>query len=309
MPTNSRKVALATDAEALLAHDTGLGHPERPARLTTVLEALDGLPLIPLTPVLDEAALRLVHTEQHVARVRQLCENGGGALDPDTPVVPASFRAALVATGCALAGVDAVLDGTADAVFAATRPPGHHAEPDRALGFCLFNHVAIAARHAQRRGVGKVAIIDFDVHHGNGTQAAFYDDDSVFFASLHGAPPLLYPHTTGFVEERGSGAGVGANLNVPLPPGTGDGGFLKALHDAVLPAVSAFGAELLLLSSGFDAHAADPLARLELTDDAFTQITDAVRELGLPIVSVMEGGYDLDALPRCVRRHVTALLR
>jgi len=221
--------------------------------------------------------------------------------------MPLTGKAALRAVGAVCAAVDAVVGGEAANAFCAVRPPGHHAEPARAMGFCLFNNVAIGARHARAvHGLARVAVVDFDVHHGNGTQAAFEADATLFYASTHQSP--LYPGTGGR-EERG----VGNIVNLPLPPGTDSVGFRRAVADELLPALDEFAPELILVSAGFDAHAADPLAGLALTEADFAWITEALlvlagRHCGGRLVSVLEGGYDLDALAASAAAHIGALM-
>jgi acetoin utilization deacetylase AcuC-like enzyme len=230
----------------------------------------------------------------------------------DTPVGPASFDAALRSLGASVAATDAVLGGHVRRAFAAGRPPGHHAEPDRPMGFCLFNNVAVAARHAQQKhGVGKIAIVDFDVHHGNGTQAAFEDDPTVLFVSLHQDPRTLYPGS-GHAYEVGDGAGRGFTLNLPMNPGSEDAEYAQAIDARVVPKLDAFRPELLMLSAGFDAHRDDPLANICLSEDGFAQMTRTLvavanAHCGGRVVSVLEGGYHLRALGRCVVRHLVEL--
>lgn len=319
-------------------HVTGPYHPERPdriraihraVRLAGLIESPDPFPefeidlpirstgaakLVELEPAAaDESLLRLVHTATHVEHVRHVCEIGGGVLDAgDTPVGPSGFEVALLSLGSAIAAGDAVMDGRVKRAFSAARPPGHHAEPDRPMGFCLFSNVAILARHLQRRyGVGHVAIIDFDVHHGNGTQAAFEDDPTVLLVSMHQHPRTCYPGS-GYDWEVGVDAGRGSTLNIPFAPGSGDDDYLHAIDARVLPKLEHFRPEVLLLSAGFDAHREDPLAQIELSDDGYEQITrrlvTAADELcGGRLVSVLEGGYNLNALGRCVVRHLLAM--
>ncbi|HEV8605775.1 MAG TPA: histone deacetylase, partial [Tepidisphaeraceae bacterium] len=272
-------------------HDTRPGHPERPDRIRAIYTALHqagllaGNPfahfvkdfrplprfrhlLYPIEPhVVDLKWLRTIHPQSHIERVRQMCARGGGILDEgDTPVSPASFEIALLAIGGILRCCDAVMAGEVRRAFAAIRPPGHHAEPAHPMGFCLFANVAIAAKYLQERhGIGRVAIVDFDVHHGNGTQACFEADGSVFFASMHQHPRTCYPGT-GFESETGSGEGEGTVLNVPLLPGSNDDAYIAAMQTKVLPALERFGPEFLLISAGFDAHHDDPLAQMGLTE-------------------------------------------
>lgn len=318
-------------------HDTGPHHPERPDRIRAIYRGLiqagllpmaDPFPqfqidpgelprateaLVPIVPQpVDEATLRLVHAQAVIDRVRDMAKHGGGPLDGDTVVSPASYAAALLGVGAAVSATTAVLEGRVKRAFAAPRPPGHHAEPDRSMGFCLFNNVAIAARVAQQRfGIRHVAIVDIDVHHGNGTQAAFEDDPNVLFVSLHQHPRTCYPGT-GFAAETGTGHGEGSTLNLPLPPGTGDDDYLSLIDEAVVPRLYDFAPELLFISAGFDAHTDDPLADLKLTERGYHQITRRLTALadmccGGRVVSVLEGGYDLRALGRSVVHHLMAL--
>jgi acetoin utilization deacetylase AcuC-like enzyme len=306
------RVALVTH-EACLAHDTGAHHPERADRLTAVLAALgeDHFPglLREKAPRAEEAQLGRVHDPGYVRQLLALEVPQGQhvALDADTILSAGSIEAALRAAGGAIRGVDLVMEGVADAAFVAVRPPGHHAEPARGMGFCLFNNVAIAAHHARQRwGLRRIAVADFDVHHGNGTQAAFWDDPDLFFASSHQSP--FYPGT-GSRSEQGASGNI---ANAPLPSGTGSAGFRQAWREELLPAIDAFAPELLLISAGFDAHRDDPLAGLLLHDEDYGWITGelaaiARRHSGGRVVSLLEGGYDLDALPRCAAAHMRAL--
>lgn len=282
-------------------HITPAGHPERPARLEAIEARLSRTPLWEALsrrtpePVGDEV-LTSVHTRAYVQRVRDLAASGGGPLDPDTAVGPASDGIARLAAGGALAAVDAVLAGEAPAAMALVRPPGHHARPGAGMGFCLFNNVALAARHAiDRRGVERVFILDWDVHHGNGTEEAFYHDPRVVFCSLH--QEQWYPGT-GAITEAGEGPGEGATINIPLPAGIGDSGYAYLWEEVVLPLLRAVAPGLVLISAGFDAHHADPLGGMLLTADGFRRLAALVREAAgpVPVAAVLEGGYDLDGL-------------
>jgi acetoin utilization deacetylase AcuC-like enzyme len=297
---------------ASLEHDTGPGHPERPDRIRAVLAALDAASIPGLVrreaPEADLEAIRLAHPEPYPSRIRAAIPSSGHArLDPDTVVSPGSWRAALTAAGGAVAAVDAVLAGEDSRAFCCLRPPGHHAEPARAMGFCLFDNVAIAALRARNaHGIERIAIVDFDVHHGNGTQAIFWSDPKTLFVSTHQWP--LYPGTG-----RETETGVANNvLNVPLPPGTDGATYRAAVETKVLPRLEAFAPELLLISAGFDAHARDPLADFALVEEDFAWITERLVSIAERygegrIVSVLEGGYDLEGLSKSALAHLQAL--
>jgi acetoin utilization deacetylase AcuC-like enzyme len=296
-----------------IIHDPGAGHPESPARLSAVIKAMEEPQFRTLirreAPLGSKRDAARVHGDRFVAAVlASVPDNGRTALDPDTILSSGSGQAALRAIGAITLAVDAVLAGDAANAFCAVRPPGHHAEPDRPMGFCLFNSIAIAARHAQAvGGLGRVAIVDFDVHHGNGTQAVAETDPSLFFASSHQYP--LYPGT-GAADETG----MGNVINVPLPAGTNGASFRRAYETRILPALDAFAPELLLVSAGFDAHRADPLAGLELEEPDYAWVTSrlleaAQRHANGRLVSILEGGYDLKALAGSAAAHVEALMQ
>lgn len=298
---------------ACLEHDPGPGHPERPDRLRAVLAALRGDRALRLVekqaPRATAEQLSRVHGPAYVDRILALAVPADRrfALDPDTVLSSGSVEAALRAAGGAILAVDMVIGRQADAAFVAVRPPGHHAEPNRAMGFCLFNNVAVAALHARHHwGLRRIAVADFDVHHGNGTQAAFWDDPDLVFASSHQSP--CYPGT-GARSERGAAGNI---VNAPLRPGTGSAGFRQAWEESLLPALDAFAPELVLVSAGFDAHRADPLAQLMLETDDYDWITRelvalARRHAGGRLISLLEGGYDLAALAECAGAHARAL--
>jgi acetoin utilization deacetylase AcuC-like enzyme len=290
--------------DAFARHDTGT-HPEHPRRHAAVSAAiadlLPGRPESPFGPASDEAILR-VHTADHLHGIEALAAAGGAWVDPDTMVGPDSLDTARMAAGAAVAGVDAVLDGAAPRAFALGRPPGHHATAGRAMGFCLLNSVAIAAANARHRGLERVAIVDWDVHHGNGTQVAFYDRPEVLFFSTHRLP--FYPDT-GSVEEIGRGAGEGYNVNVPLPPRLGDGDYAAVFHELLVPIADAFEPQLVLVSAGFDSHGDDPLGGMGVTAEGFANLCAIVqgiakRHAGGRLAMILEGGYDLPALAESV---------
>jgi len=285
---------------ASLDHDTG-PHPERPERIRALEALMDSRDWLGWdvreAPRATEDQLEAVHPPEYLASVREHCE-AGRAFDADTPVVPASWEAGLRAAGAACALVDALLDGAAPTGFCGLRPPGHHAEPNRAMGFCLFANAAIAAEHAlTREGVERVFILDWDVHHGNGTHAAFHSRADVLFASLHQWP--FYPGT-GALGDRGSGEGEGFTINLPVPAGSGEPEWLGLVEHVVVPAAREFAPDLILVSAGFDAHRDDPLADCNLETDSFRQLALHVAalaaELEVPAGAMLEGGYDVDAL-------------
>jgi len=300
---------------ACVAHDPGRGHPERPDRLRAIEARLAGSGLAQALarhaarPARIEE-LERVHGRAHVEHVCAASARGGGRLDGDTSVSAASFEAALRAAGGTLEACERVLAGTWSNAFVAVRPPGHHAERDEAMGFCLFNNVAVAAAALRAAGLARVAILDWDVHHGNGTQHLFERDPSVFYASLHQWP--LYPGT-GAADERGLGPGEGTTRNCPQPAGAGEREWLGALEREILPELAAFAPEFVLISAGFDAHRLDPLAATNLTEHAYAEMSARMLELAAThasgrLVAVLEGGYHLEALAASVETCLGALV-
>jgi acetoin utilization deacetylase AcuC-like enzyme len=301
-------------SKAYLGHLTG-SLPERPERLVAIADRLRGDALldrvVSVEPVAaEEPWLEAVHDQHYVDRFRRACEESRSVLDSmDNPISRKSEEVARLAAGGAVRLVDTLAGGDARYAFAALRPPGHHAGRDRAMGFCFYNNVAVAVRRAQEEhGVDRVLVFDFDVHHGNGTQEIFWEDPSVFYASLHQFP--LYPGT-GAANETGAGEGEGTTLNLPLDPGGGDAEYREAFEE-VKAAAAEFRPEFIVLSAGFDAHEQDPLAAMRVTDDGFAEVTrrvvDLAGSLDAPVLSLLEGGYDLDALGRSVARHLAVFL-
>ncbi len=300
-----------------LNHDTGLWHPERPDRLRAILQRLEetGLQkdLLAIPPRAAEAAwLEKIHTKEHVANVRTRCEQNRPHMgDGETMICPASFEIARLAVGAAFGAVDAVMDGRSDAVFCAVRPPGHHAEHDRAMGFCLFNNVVVAARYIQETcNLKRVVIIDWDVHHGNGTQHILEEDPNVFYFSTH-----QYPHYpgTGSIHEIGLAPGMGTTLNAPMEAGAGDDNYLEAFDERFMPAMERFKPEFVIISAGFDAHEDDPLSATRVTEAGFVEMTRralaiAHTHAGGRLISVLEGGYDLNGLSCSVEAHLRTLM-
>jgi acetoin utilization deacetylase AcuC-like enzyme len=298
-------------------HDTGAHHPEKPERYTTVMSALRGDERLWSDVVEIEAEearrgyIQACHTPQHFKHVEEAVREGVGYLDADTMISMHSLEAALRGAGAACQAIDAIMEGAANNAFVPVRPPGHHATPDRAMGFCLFNNVAVAARYAQSRHkeIERVAIIDWDVHHGNGTQGIFYDDPSVFYFSTHQYP--WYPGT-GARGETGHGRGRGFTLNVPLRAMTPPADQRRAFDAAISDIATVFTPDLIMISAGFDAHNGDPLGQLLLSDEDFVRMTKVVKQWAAEacdgrIVSCMEGGYNLETLGETVRVHVREL--
>jgi acetoin utilization deacetylase AcuC-like enzyme len=298
---------------ACLDHDPGRMHPEAPARLTAVLAAFDTSEFDSLerceAPRADIEQVARAHSRPFVEAVLNAIESDGRvSFDADTRASPGSGEAALRAAGAVCAAIDAVMAGEAQNAFCAVRPPGHHAEPARAMGFCLFNNVAAGAAQARVvHGLNRVAVVDFDVHHGNGTQAMFWANADLFYASTHQFP--LYPGT-GDRSERGLHGNI---VNVPLAPMSGSADFRKAMTGEILPALRSFAPEFILISAGFDAHMDDPLAELRFTDSDFEWATSEIANVAhevceARVVSTLEGGYDLNALKRSAAAHVRALM-
>jgi acetoin utilization deacetylase AcuC-like enzyme len=302
-------------SDRYVEHDTGPCHPERSSRLSGIEDKLARAGAFSTTlhiePVpVDLEAVYRVHEPDYVKRLHQRSENGLPYIDSvECPLCPVTYQIALLAVGGTIRACDEVMAGRIESAFCAVRPPGHHAEAAKAYGFCYLNNIAIAAeylRHAY--GLKRVAILDWDVHHGNGTQHHFEADPDVLFISLHQDPRTLFPGT-GFEDEVGVGPGTGATMNFPMMPGSGDEDYFRAFEQQILPRMSEFAPEFLLISAGFDAHADDPLANMGLSTEAFewmtVQCVRLMHELGRPrIVSVLEGGYNIDALGDCILAHL-----
>ncbi|WP_457622458.1 histone deacetylase family protein [Persephonella sp.] len=291
-----RKVGYIYDP-VYLKHDTGEGHPERPERVSSIDNHLKELKrdLIEIKPRKATAKeITLVHDTYYPQEIMDLCSAGGTYLDPDTRCSIFSYEAAVYAVGAGLEAVDSIIEGKVERVFANVRPPGHHAEYSKAMGFCIFNNVAVTARYAQKKGYEKIFIIDFDAHHGNGTQKAFYDDDTVFYFSTHQYP--FYPGT-GSAEEKGVGKGLGFTYNVPLPAGTGDETY-EDIYSMMLPdLVYHFKPDMVIVSAGYDLHIDDPLTHLEVTTDGIGMIVENILKTSeSPFIFMLEGGYNLKAL-------------
>ena len=300
-----------------LLHDPGAGHPERPARLEAIVQQLKDQALwdevLHLQPQLaPRRALLRAHSPAHLDQVAALARVERPIyVSQDTAASPNTHRAALLAAGAPRTAIDALLAGRADHAFCCMRPPGHHAEVEQIMGFCFFNNAAVAAHYLRAEcGCDKVAIIDWDVHHGNGTQHIFEADGSVFFCSIHQAP--LYPGT-GVADERGQGAGRGQTLNIPVPAGSTDAEYLGHFTDTIIPALDRFQPDFILLSAGFDAHRRDPLGQVLLSAEGYGELTELVLQLATRhcegrLVSLLEGGYDLEATAASVAAHLSTLL-
>ena len=312
------KTGLVQD-ERFGEHKTGSGHPERPERLARIASVLrdrglaDACTSVDVSAV-DMALVQRIHQDEYLDRLRHACAENLPFIDAvDSAICSKTYDIAQLATGAVINTIDEIMAGRLQNAFCAVRPPGHHTERDRSMGFCMFNNIAVAAQHLiDDHALQRVLILDWDVHHGNGTQHTFEEDPRVLFISLHGHPNYVYPGT-GFENEKGSGPGEGYTINLPMMPGTSDDAYHRAFDDPILPAIDRFDPQFVLVSAGFDAHRADPLAPLELETECYGWMTDRLTDLAKKhcqgrIVSLLEGGYDLDALGECVALHVTRLL-
>ena len=311
------KTGLVYD-DIYLNHDTGPHHPETAKRLTAIIESLRTTGLLEkLFPIESEPAKRDIisfcHEPDYIDKFERDVTNASPFIHtPECPLSPNTFEVARYAVGGVLKGVDEVLEGRVKNCFCAVRPPGHHAERSRAMGFCYFNNVAIAATYLQKQhDIDRIMIIDWDVHHGNGTQHIFEENPSVFYISLHQDPSSCYPGT-GWSQETGSGKGKGYTLNFPMPPGSSDKEYLKAMEH-IEQTMAHFKPQFVLISAGFDAHIADPLAHIRLTKKGYESLTRSVKNIAESyakgrIVSVLEGGYDMEALKESLEAHITVLM-
>jgi len=293
------KVAYITD-EIYLKHDTGAGHPESTQRLVSINHAVEPLlpKLICIEPIsVSVEILRLVHTSAHIALIQEASDMAS-SIDTDTVCSSESYRAASKAVGAGVTALDGIRSGRFDRAFCAVRPPGHHATPEQAMGFCLFNNIAIAAKYAQNIGYEKVMIVDFDVHHGNGTQDTFYGDGTVFYFSSHQA--FAYPGT-GAEGDRGIGEGEGATANHPVMPDSGDRELLDIYENDLPAAVETFSPDIILVSAGYDLHESDPLAQLQVSTEGIRAIVRQILDSAdVPFVFFLEGGYEVNALAKNV---------
>ncbi len=299
-----------------LKHDSGKNHPESAERLSSLIAHLEGMDLLSKLKNIEPYCapvewVETVHDPRYVKMVEKTCKNGGGMLDPDTVVGKESYRIALLAVGGVMAAVDAIMNKKSGNAFCAVRPPGHHAEKDRAMGFCIFNNVAVGARYVEKKfGLSRVLIVDWDVHHGNGTQNIFLDDPSVYYFSIHQFP--YYPGT-GSENEVGEGEGEGYTFNMPMFAGSGDLEYIEAFENIFYPAAAKFSPEFIFISAGFDAHQQDPLAAINLSEEGYKRMTQVITKLASDqgdgrVVSVLEGGYSIKSLSACVEKHIRALM-
>lgn len=312
----TRKVGITCHAD-FLKHEPPDYHPERPERVKRIMNHLREVDLltrlkeISFSPA-EESWIAEIHSPIYIDRVREMCLRNYPFLDfGDTYINEYSYDVAKLAVGATFGAADGILSGEVERCFCCVRPPGHHAERERGMGFCIFNNVAVLARYLQKKhGLQRIAIVDWDVHHGNGTQQAFYEDPTVFYLSVHQFPH--YPGS-GAENERGKGPGEGYTLNVPLDAGAGDAEYLAVFRDKLIPALETFKPEIILISAGFDAHRNDPLSGMQVTEEGFFEMTRLLAELAdrhtaARMVSVLEGGYDLEALPKSVEAHIRAML-
>ena len=298
-----------------LKHDSGENHPESSERLSYLVDYLDKKGVLSRLKNIEPYPasvewVEAVHDPSYIKTIERICKNGGGILDPDTRVGPESFKVALLAAGGVMAAVDEVMSQKIKNAFCAIRPPGHHAERDKAMGFCIFNNVAIAARYAQKQfGLNRIFIVDWDVHHGNGTQNIFWSDPSVFYFSIH-----QYPHYPGSGSENevGGGEGEGFTFNIPMCAGSGELEYIEVFENILFPMALKFLPEFIFISAGFDAHEEDPLAQINLSETGFKRMTEVITSLAAQccngrLVSVLEGGYNLNSLSVSVEKHILAL--
>lgn len=315
-PETPGRATLVYRNEAFSGHDTGPYHPENPSRIAAINDELrrrgllEGRPDVSWELATDEQILR-VHSPDLLRRLDRLTAHGGGEIDPDTVVRADSLHAARMSAGAAVAAIDAIAAGEAYTAFVLGRPPGHHVTRKRAMGFCLLNTIAIGAAHAIASGFERVAIVDWDVHHGNGTQDIFVADDNVLFCSSHRYDGWFFPGT-GAESERGEGPGFGCTVNVPLGTGDGDEDILQAFEDVILPAVVGFNPDLLMISAGYDAHREDPLGGLNVTEEGFQALAERVCDVARAhahgrVIAVLEGGYHPAASARCVADTLSVL--
>lgn len=304
--------------ERYLLHNPGSYHPERPERLQAIHQRLVSVGLLDQLVRIQpyEAPLSWIeklHDPDYIELFRLTCEQGRHLFQsPDNGICRESYTIALLAVGGVLAACDAMMNGQVNNAFCAVRPPGHHAERDRAMGFCFFNNIALGARYLQEQhGLERIAIVDWDVHHGNGTQHLFEEDPTVFYMSLHEDPSYCYPGT-GRRTERGRGPGTGYTLNIPMPPHSEDHAYIQAMEREILPALQRFRPDCLMISAGFDAHADDPLAHIQLSSQGYVRLGQALGDFAREncasrIITVLEGGYNLDVLADCVEEHLRIL--
>ena len=302
-----------------LRHDPGSWHPERPDRLKAIQKNLAESGLLELVEAIQPYAAPLawverLHDPAYIQRLKEACAKGRKTFEvPDCGISRETYDIALLAAGGVMAAVDAVMGGQVENAFCAVRPPGHHAERDRALGFCFFNNVALGALYAlENFGLERVAIVDWDVHHGNGTQHLFESDPRVFYLSLHEDPQYCYPGT-GYRREIGEGPGQGYTMNLPFPPRSGDAEYLEALRKEALPRLRQFAPQLVFISAGFDAHEKDPLAHMKLTREGYRDMGRLILDLAQEtaagrLITVLEGGYNLEVLEECVEDHLRLLM-